>query len=65
VPVDVITVVVELWRACIYLAADAADASADPGLASRRRARAVALRDAARSLWSATGAADDTERPGG
>jgi hypothetical protein len=57
--------VVELWCAFLDVEADAADASADPGLASRRRARAVALRDAARSLWSATGAADDTERPGG
>jgi hypothetical protein len=57
--------VVELWCAVLDVEADAADASADPGLAARRRARAVALRDAARSLWSATGAADDTERPGG
>ena len=57
--------VVELWCAFLDVEADAAAAWADPGLASRRRARAVALRDAARSLWSATGAADDTERPGG
>ena len=55
--------VVELWCAFLDVEADAADAAGDPGLAARRRARAVALRDAARSLWSTTGATDDTERP--
>ena len=56
--------VVELWCAFLDVEADAAEAAGDPVLAARRRARAVALRDAARSLWSATGAADDTEQPG-
>ena len=55
--------VVELWCAFLDVEADAADAAGDAGLAARRRARAVALRDAARSQWSATGATDDTERP--
>ena len=39
-------------------------ASGDPAFATRRRARAVALRDAARRSWGATDAVDDSERLG-
>jgi hypothetical protein len=56
--------VVELWCALLDVEADAADASGDPAFATRRRARAVALRDAARRSWGATDAVDDSERLG-
>lgn len=56
--------VVELWCALLDVEADAADASGDPSFATRRRARAVALRDAARSLWIVTDVAGDAEQRG-
>jgi hypothetical protein len=58
--------VVELWCALLDVEADAADASGDHAIATRRRTRAVALRDAARRLWGATEVATDpgdAERP--
>ena len=55
--------VVELWSSLIDVEADAALACGDSAFAARRHARAVALRDAARSLWSTTDAAGDAERP--
>jgi len=57
--------VVELWCALLDVEADAADATGDPAFATRRRARAVALRAAARSLWRVADVADDTEQSGG
>ena len=54
--------VVELWCALLDVEADTADASGDRAFSTRRRARTVALRDAARRLWGATDAADDAEQ---
>jgi hypothetical protein len=51
--------VVQLWCALLDVEADAADASGDPAVATRRRTRALALRDAARPLWSTTEVATD------
>ena len=42
---------VELWAALLDVEADAAEADGDAGFAARRRARAVALRTAAREVW--------------
>jgi hypothetical protein len=53
---------VELWCSLLDVEADAAGAGGDATLAARRRARAVALRDAARSLWNASGTEQDAER---
>jgi hypothetical protein len=52
---------VELWCALLDVEADAADASGDPPSAERRRARAVALRGAARILWGGTNALAEAE----
>ena len=51
---------VELWTALLDVEADAIEASGDPIEAARRRARVIALRDAAWRVWgaSATGAID-------
>ena len=46
--------VVELWCSLLDVEADAAESSADPAFAAQRRARAAALRDAARGVWGAT-----------
>ena len=61
--------VVELWCALLDVEADAADASGDTAFATRRRARALALRDASRRLWGAadvgtdvTGDAEQSDR---
>lgn len=51
--------VVELWCALLDVEADAAEAGGDPAVATRRRARAVALRDAARTLWGPAEPVDD------
>ena len=51
--------VVELWCALLDVEADAADASGDATIATRRRTRAVALRSAARRLWGTTEVAID------
>jgi hypothetical protein len=53
--------IVELWCALLDVEADAADASGDPASALRRRARAVALRSAARILWGETNALAEAE----
>ncbi len=53
--------VVELWCALLDVEADAADASDDGAIATRRRTRAARLRDAARHLWGATSVAADAE----
>jgi hypothetical protein len=53
---------VELWCSLLDVEADAAGASGDATFAARRRARAVTLRDAARSLWNASGTEQDAER---
>jgi hypothetical protein len=45
---------VELWTALLDVEADAAEASGDAGMGARRRARADALRDAARRAWGGT-----------
>jgi hypothetical protein len=55
---------VELWASLLDVEADAAGSSDDAAFAARRRARAAALRDAARSVWGATNATDATERSG-
>jgi hypothetical protein len=55
---------VELWTSLLDVEADAAEASGDPAFAVRRRARAVALRDAARTLWPVSHDVDDPDRPG-
>ena len=54
---------VALWTALLDVEADAAEAGGDAAFAGRRRARAAALRDAARELWPAAGPGDvhDTE----
>ena len=52
---------VELWAALLDVEADAAEANGDATFASRRRARATALRAAAREVWGATNADDATE----
>ena len=44
---------VELWAALLDVEADAGEASGDATVATRRRARANALRAAARDLWGA------------
>ena len=57
---------VELWTALLDVEADATEASGDAAMALRRRARAEALRDAARRAWGDTdaGAIDaDTSAP--
>ena len=53
---------VELWCSLLDVEADAADATGDATFAARRRARAVALRDAARSLWSPSDVEPNAER---
>ena len=53
--------IVELWCALLDVEADAADASGDPASAARRRARAVALRSAARLLWGGPNALAQAE----
>lgn len=53
--------VVELWCALLDVEADAAEGSGDPGFAPRSRARAVALRNAARMLWGETNALAEAE----
>ena len=53
--------VVELWCALLDVEADTAEASGDPASAVRRRARAVALRNAARMLWGETSAFSEAE----
>ena len=55
--------VVELWCALLDVEADAADASGDPASAVRRRARAIALRNAARMLWGDTDAVGAEAEP--
>ena len=57
--------IVELWCSLHDVEADAAEASGDPAFAARRRARAVALRDAAHSLWGPAEPVIDTEHPRG
>ena len=56
---------VELWAALLDVEADAGEASGEvsgePALAARRRARAIALRAAARELWGATNPDDAPE----
>lgn len=47
---------VELWTALLDVEADAAEASGDAPMATRRRARAEALRAAARRVWGDTDA---------
>ena len=42
---------VELWAALLDVEADAAEADGDAGFATRCRARALALRTAAREIW--------------
>ena len=44
---------VELWAALLDVEADAAEAAGDATLATRRRARAIAVRAAAREVWGA------------
>jgi hypothetical protein len=53
--------VIELWCALLDVEADAADASGDPASAVRARARARALRNAARMLWGETHAPFEAE----
>lgn len=53
--------VVELWCALLDVEADTAEASEDPVSAVRRRARAVALRNAARMLWGETSTFSEAE----
>jgi hypothetical protein len=53
--------VVQLWCALLDVEADAADASGDPAPALRLRARAMALRNAARMLWGDTDAVGEAE----
>jgi hypothetical protein len=56
---------VDLWTALLDVEADAAEASGDVAFAARRRARAGALREAARELWGDAGAEPSaTEDPG-
>jgi len=57
--------VVELWCSLVDVEADAAEASADPAFAARHRERAVALREAARSIWGATKPVDLDEPSAG
>jgi hypothetical protein len=45
---------VGLWAALLDVEADAAEAGGDATVATRRRARAIALREAAREAWGAT-----------
>ena len=52
---------VDLWTALLDVEADAAEAGGDAAFAGRRRARAAALREAARELWPSTDR-DDTDR---
>jgi hypothetical protein len=44
---------VQLWAALLGVEADAAEASGDATVATRRRARASALREAVREAWGA------------
>ena len=53
--------IVELWAALLDVEADAAGASGDATVAARTRVRTVALREAARRVWSATDGALDIE----
>ena len=53
--------VVELWCALLDVEADTAEASGDSASAVRPRARAVALRNAARMLWGETSAFSEAE----
>ena len=53
--------VVELWCALLDVEADTAEASGDPASAVRPRARAGALRNAARMLWGEPNALADVE----
>jgi hypothetical protein len=53
--------VVELWSALLDVEADTTEASGDPASAVRPRARAVALRNAARMLWGEPNALADVE----
>jgi len=57
--------VVELWCSLLDVEANAAEASGDPAFAARHRARAVALREAARSIWGATDPVDLDEPSAG
>ena len=57
--------IVELWCSLLDVEADAAEASGDPAFAARHRARAVALREAARSIWGATDPVDLDEPSAG
>ena len=52
---------VELWCALLDVEADAAGASGDPAYAVRCRARSVALRGAARTLWGEPSALAEAE----
>jgi len=45
---------VELWASLLDVEADAAEASGDATVATRRRVRAIALRAAAREAWGVT-----------
>jgi hypothetical protein len=53
---------VELWASLLDVEADAAESSGDTSFSARRRARAAALRDAARSVWAATSSTEASER---
>ena len=53
--------VVELWCALLDVEADTSEASGDPASAVRPRARAVALRNAARMLWGETSTVSEAE----
>jgi len=57
--------VLELWCSLLDVEADAAEASGDPAFAARHRARAGALREAARNIWGATDPVDLDEPPAG
>jgi len=57
--------VVELWCSLLHVEADAAEAGGDPAFAARHRARAVALREAARNIWGAAQPVDLDEPSAG
>ena len=52
---------VELWTALLDVEADAAEATGDATGAGRQRARAAALRGAARGVWGGTSVSDAAE----
>ena len=52
---------VALWTALLDVEADATEVSGDAALAARRRARAAALREAARGVWGDTDTALDAD----